>query len=98
MSQAAAPLHQLLRQGVLAQFASSTSSRAHGEWLAFSHHVLFDYAVARTLLRGSTAALISRFRESPESVLVIRPSLSLHFEHLWLEDPTRRRFWSTTPS
>jgi hypothetical protein len=95
MAQNATPLHQLLRQGVLSQFASATSLRTHGDWLAFSHHVLFDYAVARTLLRGSANAFVDRLTDSPESVLVIRPSLSLHFEYLWLDDPTRSEFWST---
>ena len=34
--------------------------------------------------------------KSAESILIVRPSLSLHFEHLWLIDQTRGEFWSMT--
>jgi hypothetical protein len=88
-------LDQLLRQGVLSEHGPTTFSGRRGDWIAFNHHVLFDYAVARALLRVSTSALIERLK-SPESVLIVRPSLLLHFEHLWLSDQARREFWSTT--
>lgn len=61
--------------------------------IAFAHHVLFDYAVARLLLRGTTDAFIRRLIKDPELALVVRPSLVFHFRHLWLIDNSRNRFW-----
>jgi hypothetical protein len=87
-------LHQLLSQGVISQVPSTGSSRSREDWLAFSHHVLFDYATARTLLRSDSHELVRRLENSPYLVLLIRPSYALHFEHLWLDDASRHEFWS----
>ena len=61
--------------------------------IAFAHHVLFDYAVARLLLRGTPDTFIHRLIEDPELALVVRPSLVFHFRHLWLIDNSRDLFW-----
>jgi hypothetical protein len=86
-------LHQLLSQGVLTYSRRASASTAE-DWLAYSHHILFDYATARTLLRGEAGVLARRFQDAPHLVLLIRPSLSLHFRHLWLDNSGRRAFWS----
>jgi len=61
--------------------------------LTFAHHVLFDYAVARLLLRGTPETLLARLTSDPELVIFARPSLLLHFQHLWAVDPSRQPFW-----
>ena len=61
--------------------------------IAFAHHVLFDYAVARLLLRGTPENFVRRLIKDPELALVIRPSLVFHFRHLWLVDSDHELFW-----
>jgi hypothetical protein len=61
--------------------------------LAFSHHVLFDYAVAQLLLRGTPEAVVRRLVDDPEMAVVVRPSVLLLFRHLWTVDSNRRQFW-----
>ena len=61
--------------------------------IAFAHHVLFDYAVERLLLRGTLEAFVRRLIDDPELAVVVRPSLLFHFRHLWLVDSTRQLFW-----
>jgi hypothetical protein len=61
--------------------------------LTFAHHLLFDYAVARLLLRGDVQMMIARLEQDVELVVVVRPSLVLHFQHEWLKEPDRRSFW-----
>ena len=62
--------------------------------LTFSHHVLFDYAVARLLLRGTPDTLVTRLAGDPDMVLMIRPSIVLHFQWLWARDSARTPFWA----
>lgn len=79
----------LLGAGVLVEGVS----RAAGEGqLTFSHHVLFDFAVSRLLLRQRGPELIER---DITTLFVVRPSFELHFEYLWSIDERRQRFWST---
>ena len=61
--------------------------------IAFAHHVLFDYAVARLLLRGTPENFIRHLIKDPELVLVVRPSLVFHFRYLWLVDSDHELFW-----
>lgn len=64
--------------------------------LAFSHHVLNDYAIARTLLRGQKEKLINRLSQYPDEVLMLYPSLQLHFAHLWsINTESTQVFWDT---
>ncbi len=71
------------------------------EWqprLAFAHHVLFDYAVARLLLRRDTHRLVEFLSADRPFVLLGRPSLVMHFHYLWALDQwggAREEFWET---
>jgi hypothetical protein len=89
-----APLGELLGRQVLLEDESGGTPRR--ELVAFAHHLLFDYAVARLLLRGADDAIVTRTRDSPELLLVVRPSYELHFRYLWERDPTREEFWAAT--
>jgi hypothetical protein len=86
-------LDDLLSSQVLIEWQPSPEVLPDRYILGFSHHVLFDYTVARLLLRGTTEALVRRLINDPEMVVVVRPSVLLHFRHLWMVDSSRRQFW-----
>ena len=86
-------LTDLLSTQVLTEWQPSEALAPDRYVLTFSHHVLFDYAVERLLLRGTPEALVKRLTDDPELVIVVRPSLVLHFQHLWTADPRRAQFW-----
>lgn len=86
-------LDQILSEHVLIEWQPSPTSRPDDSNLTFAHHVLFDYAVERLLLR-SEVDLTQRLASDPELVLVIRPSLNMHFQHIWSIDNSRSPFWN----
>ena len=86
-------LADLLSTQILIEWQPSPEAQPERYTLAFSHHVLFDYAVARLLFRGDAEKVVRRLTEDPDLVLVVRPSLVFHFRHLWNSDPNRRAFW-----
>ena len=81
---------ELLSAGVLVEAQGPSGA----ETLAFSHHVLFDYALARLMLRVGDTELAGLLRERPELALIARPSLTLHFQWCWERD--REMFWRLT--
>jgi hypothetical protein len=68
---------------VLVEWQPSLDQQPNRYVLAFSHHVLFDYAAARLLLRGDPPTLVRTVEQKPELALILHPSFSLHFQHLW---------------
>ena len=86
-------LHDLLSAQILIPQLSPPDSTPNPDVLTFAHHLLFDYAIARLLLRGLPETLISRLTDDPELAIVIRPSLVLHFQHLWARDSRHEQFW-----
>jgi hypothetical protein len=60
----------------------------------FSHQLLFDYGIARLILRGEPEDLLRRLEKENDLTIALRPSIVLHFHHLWAADTTRRTFWS----
>lgn len=90
-----ATLNELLSSQVLTEWQPSPATLPDRYVLTFSHHALFDYAVARLLLRGTQEALVRRLVDDRELALVIRPSLLLHFQHLWMRNPDHLIFWGT---
>ena len=87
-------LIQLLSEGVLLQVGGHRDQLRR---ISFSHHVLFDYAVARLLLEeGNAPDLVSRITKSEDDALMIAPASTLVFQLLWNdEDDDRLVFWST---
>lgn len=63
--------------------------------LLFTHHVLFDYVVARLLFRrgGDPAAFVDLLRRDRTLAVMAAPSLTLALADLWNSDVTRRPFW-----
>ena len=87
----ASPLSELLSAQVLAE--DDADGVAHREVITFAHHVLFDYAVARLILRGIPQTVVQRTRANPEMLLVVRPSYDVHCRYLWEQTSDRHPFW-----
>lgn len=92
-SENSAFIDQLLRNNVLIEYQQSPQITPNRNILAFSHHVLFDYATARMLFRDTGEKVIEMVTEKLHILLSIRPSLRFHFQHLWLKDKTHSYFW-----
>jgi glycosyltransferase involved in cell wall biosynthesis len=86
-------LRQVLSAQVLIEWQAPDIPRPNQALLAFSHHLLFDYAVARLLFRGEAKDLLQRLENEPDLALFARPSIVLHFHHVWVTDPARTSFW-----
>jgi len=86
-------IYDLLSSQVLIEWQPGPTARPERYTLSFSHHVLFDYAVARLLFRGAPENFIDRLVKDPELVIVVRPSLLFHFRYLWSCDDDRKQFW-----
>ncbi|MBZ0232825.1 MAG: ATP-binding protein [Deltaproteobacteria bacterium] len=84
-------LETLLSANVLVEWQKSEGVLPNRYILSYSHHVLHDYAIARLMLRGDRSSLLARLTENVDFALVARPSLSMHFHHLWADDPDE--FW-----
>jgi hypothetical protein len=84
------PLRELLHDHVLVE--DVTQGR---ETIAFSHNLLYDYAVARMLLRVPAPDLVARLNGTPTLLISARPSLDLHFRWLWEQSLERSEFWET---
>jgi hypothetical protein len=87
-------IERLLSQNVLTEWRPTPNSPPDRYRLSFSHHVLFDYAVSRLLLRGNRESLSLRLKESADFVFVARPSIEFHLRYLW--EHVRDEFWAVT--
>lgn len=84
-------LIEALHCGVITE-GQSSNGKFDGSVIYFSHHILFDYAVARLFLRGRKNALIEKLETDRELVLAIRPSLVFHFQYEFLKGA--EHFWA----
>jgi hypothetical protein len=87
-------IKRLLSQNVLTEWQPAPNSPPDRYRLSFSHHVLFDYAASRLLLRGNRESLSLRLKESEDFVFVARPSIEFHLRYLW--EHVRDEFWEVT--
>lgn len=79
-------LDALLHDGVV-------ESREHG-FVEASHHIVLDYAIARTVLLADVRAAVARLEGSAEISIFFRPSVSMWLESLWYSN--RDDFWAMT--
>lgn len=84
---------RLLRDGVLVEVPGA---RGPDVGIGFSHHVLFDYALSRVVIRYSHNIAQLIVQDSARGLLVARPSFDMFFEYLWSLDLDRRAFWEAT--
>ena len=91
-------IRDLLSAQVIVEWAPGPEHAPQWSTVAFSHHVLFDYSVARLLLRRSARRMAGILASDPAFVLLGRPSVVMHFHHLWGSDSrgTREAFWEST--
>ena len=84
----------LLSDEILAK-VSSTRQR-----IAFSHNILFDYAISVLLIDDEPQQLEDFVREDPSRPLFLRPSLTYFFTRLWYYAPKSfwNVFWHILPS
>jgi DNA replication protein DnaC len=82
-----ASLKEALTEAVLLESAGAVQ---------FSHHILFDYAVERLLLRSDTTATIHRLAEDRDLAISVGPSLKFWLEGHWERDATRTGFWKAS--
>ena len=88
-------LGELLRAHILMEVETGPGV-VDRQRVAFSHHVLFDYATSRLVFETDMENLPQRLRANPDLAIVARPSLLQCFEALWLSEPTRASFWRIT--
>jgi len=88
-----AALTRLRSNGVLVPWTAPGATEPERAVITFSHHILFDYAASRLLLRGTPATLVETLAKDPEFILSFRPSAVMHFEYLWLLESSRVAFW-----
>lgn len=87
-------LRGLLSDHVLAEWQPSEGLPAEQSTVTFSHHVLFDYAVARLVFDLDVGRVVRALDSDPELALAARPSLVMFFQRLWFGAATRTPFWS----
>lgn len=87
-------LPELLSLGIIQEPRSSPEAAIDTARLAFSHHILFDYAAARLVFRQDPTDLAHSVAKDKDLVVAFRPSLGMHFRHVW-ESGGRSRapFW-----
>jgi hypothetical protein len=88
-----ASLNEVLSAHILDEWQRPAGGRPERSVLTFSHHILYDYAVARLLLRGVPGTAAAQIVGDPDLSIAIRPSLVRHFEYLWWMDESRNGFW-----
>ena len=64
-----------------------------GQRIAFSHNILFDYAISVLLIEDDPQQLEDFVLEDSSRPLFLRPSLSYFFTRLWYDAP--ESFWNT---
>ncbi|RKU21988.1 hypothetical protein C6499_20340, partial [Candidatus Poribacteria bacterium] len=72
-----------------------------GQRIAFSHNILFDYAISVLLIEDEPRQLENFILEDASRPLFLRPSLTYFFTRLWYyKDPTSfwKAFWHIFPS
>lgn len=79
--------NSLLSSEILVKVSST------GQRIAFSHNILFDYAVSVLLMEDSPDKFIEFIEEDPSRPLFLRPSLIYYFTRIWYSDP--KLFWGS---
>lgn len=88
------PLQQLLSLNVLSEWQASAASSPNRQLLAFAHNVLFDFGAAELYLPHEPDDFLARMAAQPDLALLLRPSLHMRFQRLWMTD--KALFWDLT--
>lgn len=87
-------LEQLLSLNVLSEWQAPTASSANRQLLSFTHNVLFDFGAAELYLPQEPDDFLAMMAAQPDLALLLRPSLQMRFQRLWMTDKTA--FWDLT--
>lgn len=90
----AQPLEQLLSLNVLSEWQASSAISPNRQLLAFAHNVLFDFGAAELYLPHEPDDFLAMMAAHPDLALLLRPSLHMRFQRLWMTDKTA--FWKLT--
>jgi hypothetical protein len=88
------PLEQLLSLNVLSEWQAPSASSPNRQLLAFAHNVLFDFGAAELYLPQEPDDFLAMMAAQPDLALLLRPSLHMRFQRLWVTDKTA--FWDLT--
>lgn len=91
-------IKDLLSSQVIVEWQASSESIPERYIIAFSHNVIYDYAVSRLLLRVPLNDFINILTQDPELLLAIRPSIVYHFKYIWTLDTPHQLFWACVNS
>ena len=77
-----------------------TKVSSTGQRIAFSHNILFDYAISVLLIKDEPQQVEDFVRDNPSRPLFLRPSLTYFFTRLWYSVPERfwDAFWHVLPN
>lgn len=78
-------LSELISEGILSE------SGVFGRNIAFSHNILFDYALARLLIKSEREDFIAQIEANHKKPFLFRPSYLYFLNQIWKED--RQQFW-----
>ena len=86
--------NNLLSDEILTKVSST------GQRIAFSHNILFDYAISVLLIEDDSQQLEDFILEDESRPLFLRPSLTYFFTRLWYKAPDTfwKAFWHVFPS
>ena len=79
--------NELLSGEILAKVSST------GQRIAFSHNILFDYAISVLLIEDEPQQLEDFVHEDPSRSLFLRPSFTYFFTRLWYDNDAPEKFW-----
>lgn len=84
-------LEELLSLNVLGEWQAPSASSPNRQLLAFAHNVLFDFGAAELYLPQEPDDFLAMMAAQPDLALLLRPSLHMWFQRLWITDKTA--FW-----
>lgn len=84
-------LEKLLSAGILVPTRSRTQDEV--SQVAYAHHRLFDYSVARLSFDGGREPSMAEQVAEEDRTLLLAPGVTLALQMLWEEDDTRESFW-----
>jgi hypothetical protein len=85
-------LKQLFGNQVLVEWQPPSASVPQRQQVAFSHHILFDFAASQLFLPSEPADVAHLLAADPDVILMIRPSIVMRYQLLW--DVDRNAFWT----
>lgn len=86
-------IRSLRARGVLQSAPLHSSGTVPDDEIRFAHHLLHDYAVARTLIPGNPEAFFQFASGHPLLPVFYRQSFLFGLENIWDADATRKQYW-----